>query len=66
MRIEHILDSDTKAKLGVLSQDKGKVHPKKKNVSRAKYERLSEQDIKELMGVNRDTYKRVNGKIRRK
>lgn len=66
MRIEHILDSDTKAKLGVLSQDKGKVHPKKKNVSRAKYERLSEQDIKELMGVNRQTYRRVNGKIRRK
>ncbi|MBD8028161.1 hypothetical protein H9636_16050 [Ureibacillus sp. Re31] len=66
MRIEHILDSDAKAKLGVLSQGKGKVHPEKKNVSRAKYERLSEQDIKELMGVNRQTYRRVNGKIRRK
>lgn len=66
MRIEHILDSEIKAKLGVLSQGKGKVHPKKKNVSRAKNERLSERDIKELMGVNRDTYKRVNGKIRRK
>lgn len=66
MRIELILDSDAKAKLGVSSYGERNVHPKKKNVSRAKYERLSEQDIKELMGVNRDTYKRVNGKIRRK
>ena len=29
-------------------------------------ERLSEIDLKELMDVNRQTYKRVNGRVRRK
>ncbi|MEK9198802.1 hypothetical protein [Ureibacillus sp. FSL E2-3493] len=66
MRIEHILDGDTKSKLGVLSQGKGKVHPKKKNVSRAKYERLTQREWEEIMGMNRDRYRRVNGKIKRK
>ena len=53
MNIHDRLDDDTKRKL--------------KDVHRAKNkEKLSEQDIKELMGVNRDKYHRVKGKVRRK
>ena len=29
-------------------------------------ENLSERDIKELMGVHRDTYKKVNRRVKRK
>ncbi len=29
-------------------------------------EKLSQQDWEELMGVHRDTYKRVNGAVRRR
>lgn len=29
-------------------------------------EKLSERELKELMGCNRDTYKKVNGKVKRK
>lgn len=29
-------------------------------------EYLSERDLEELMGVHRDTYKRVNGAVRRR
>jgi hypothetical protein len=31
-----------------------------------KKEKLSTQDIEELMGTRRETYKRVNGAVRRK
>lgn len=31
-----------------------------------KKEKLSKRDLRELMGTNRDTYKRHNGAIRRK
>ena len=41
----------------VRKEGKGKSHRK---------EQLSKKDIEELMGVNRDTYKRVNGKVKRK
>jgi hypothetical protein len=39
--------------------------PKKKAKSDKK-ESLSEQDLKELMGIDRPTYKRVRGAIRNK
>ena len=29
-------------------------------------EKLSRKDIEELMGMHRDVYKRVNGKVKRK
>lgn len=29
-------------------------------------ERLKEHDVKQLMGVNRDRYKRIKGRVRRK
>lgn len=66
MRIGHILDSEIKAKLGVLGKGKGKVHPKKKKRNKGNKERLTRRDIEELMGTRRDTYKRVNGKVKRK
>jgi len=66
MRIEHIIDSDTKARLGVLGNRRTKSHPKPKNDSKSNQKPLSEREIKELMGCNRQTYKRVNGKVKRK
>ncbi|RHW38712.1 hypothetical protein D1B33_07515 [Lysinibacillus yapensis] len=66
MRIEHIVDSDTKARLGVSVKDKGNVHPKTNKPKKRKQERLSERDWLEIMGTNRDTYTRKNGAIRRK
>lgn len=66
MRIEHIIDSETKARLGVLEDKRTKSHPKKKNVSKANQKPLSERELRELMGCNRQTYRRVNGAIRRK
>jgi len=66
MRIEHIVDNETKARLSVLKESKGKVHPKKKKPKKRNREVLDERDLKELMGMNRQTYRRVNGAIRRK
>lgn len=66
MRIEHIIDNEIKVKLGYSDKGKGKVHSNNKKRNKRKSERLSERDLKELMGMNRDTYKRVNGKIKRK
>lgn len=54
MTIGDRLNDETKRKLNV-------VHRPKKD--KRKY---SEHEIKELMGMNRDTYKRVNGKVKRK
>ncbi|MGW6299412.1 hypothetical protein [Peribacillus butanolivorans] len=41
------------------AQSKPESKPKRK-------EELNFKDVKELMGMNRDTYKRVNGSVRRK
>lgn len=37
-----------------------------RQLNRLKKEQLSNHDIKELMGINRDTYKKQNGAWRRK
>lgn len=66
MRIEHIIDNDTKVKLGVSNKDNGNVHPRRNKPRKRNKERLNERDWKEIMGINRDTYKRKNGAIRRK
>jgi len=66
MRIEHIIDNDIKARLGVSESKQTKSHPKKKRAQKHKQKPLSEREIKELMGMHRDTYKRKNGAIRRK
>ena len=76
MRIEHIIDEQTKRKLNYSEKPKRSSENRKKqsNGKNVKYikqnhrknEKLSERDIKELMGINRDIYKRVNGKVKRK
>ncbi|MER1998825.1 MAG: hypothetical protein ABS882_03550 [Lysinibacillus sp.] len=58
MQIYNLIDDETKRKLNAV---KPVVHRQKRNK-----EKLSKRDVEELMGVNRDTYKRVNGKVRRK
>jgi hypothetical protein len=38
----------------------------KQRLNKMKNEHLSRKDIEEIMGIHRDTYKRVNGALRRK
>jgi hypothetical protein len=52
---EHLSDKDIKKLKSI------KKKPKKK-----RKEKLSRRDLIDLMGVRRDTYKRVRGAIRRK
>lgn len=59
MRIEERVPESIKRKLGYNNDSKRKRKKKHR-------EQLSRQDIEELMGVNRPTYKRVRGAIRRK
>ncbi|SMQ75930.1 hypothetical protein SAMN05444673_2572 [Bacillus sp. OV166] len=59
MRIADHLSKEQKQQL-----NKMRSSPKKK--SRKKEEHLSQKDWEVLMGMNRDTYKRVNGAVRRK
>lgn len=66
MRIEHIIVNDTKARLGVSEVVKGKVHPRRNKPRKRNQKPLSEREIKELMGVHRDTYTRRNGAWRSK
>ncbi|KGR74885.1 hypothetical protein [Ureibacillus sinduriensis] len=66
MRIEHIIDSETKARLRVSEVSKGKVHPRRNKPRKRNQKPLSERELKELMGVHRDTYTRRNGAVRRK
>lgn len=66
MQIGHILDSEIKAKLGVLSGGKGKVHSKKEKRNKAYSERLSEREVKELMGMFEPTFKKRRGVWRSK
>ena len=70
MRIEQLLDQDTRAQLNRIRkrlpakpQSYTKTKPKKK-VHRNR--KLSAYDIRELMGTNRQTYKRVGGKVKRR
>ncbi|WP_440097224.1 hypothetical protein ACTDI5_07020 [Bacillus paralicheniformis] len=39
---------------------------KKLNACAAKNEQLSRKDWEEIMGIQKDTYRKVNGRIRRK
>lgn len=41
-------------------------HKSKSESNPKKKEELSFKDVKDLMGMNRDTYKRVGGSVRRK
>ncbi|MEK5081159.1 hypothetical protein MKX73_19730 [Solibacillus sp. FSL W7-1436] len=53
MTIYDLLDDDTRDKLNAVHRPKVK-------------EKLSERELKELMGCNRQIHKRVNGKVKRK
>jgi len=66
MQIHDHLDDKTKRKLGYSDKGKGKVHSNKKKRNKGNSERLTRRDIEELMGTNRQTYRRVNGKIKSK
>ena len=55
MTIYDLLDDDTRDKLNAVHRSKHK-----------NTERLTERDLKELMGCNRDRYHKVNGKVKRK
>lgn len=60
---DHLSKSDIRnfnqLRRGSNHQSKPESKPKRK-------EELSFKDVEELMGVNRDTYKRVGGSVRRK
>lgn len=43
-----------------------KHHSDNRTASRRNSECLNERDVKELMGTNRDIYKKVNGRVKRK
>lgn len=56
MRIEHLVDDEVKKKLGY------KMKPaKRKHKPRRYKEKLSQRDIEDLMGINRDIYVRGKG-----
>ena len=61
MRIEHLISDDVKKKLGFM-QKRNKNQKLKRNK-----EKLSQRDIEDLMGINRDIYTRgKGGALRRK
>lgn len=61
MRIEHLVDDEVKKKLGYKSKRN------KKRKSKHYKEKLSQRDIEDLMGINRDIYTRgKGGAMRRK
>ena len=62
MRIEERVPESIKQKLGYNNDSR----LKKKRCKKKHHEQLTRHDIEELMGVNRPTYKRVRGAIRRK
>ena len=66
MKIEHILDSDTKARLGVSEVDKGKVHPRRNKHRKRKQKPLSERELRELMDSDKRGFKRHRGAWRSK
>ena len=66
MKICDLINDDTKRKLSVSNQGKGKHHTQSKKQNKRNSERLTRYEIEELMGTRRQTYRRVNGKIKRK
>lgn len=60
MRIEHFVSDEVKKKLGYKSKRNKKRKPKRYK------EKLTQRDIEDLMGINRDIYVRKGGALRRK
>lgn len=63
MRIEERIPAEIKKRLGYNNDYRRKKKHKKRH---KRNERLTRQDIEELMGVNRPTYKRVRGVYRQR
>ncbi|MEG0472646.1 MAG: hypothetical protein RR588_09955 [Solibacillus sp.] len=59
MTIYDLIDDVTRRQLNAM---KPVVHRQKQSHK----EKLSQHDLLELMGTNRQTYKKVNGKVKRK
>ena len=59
MTIYDLIDDDTRR---ILNAKKPVVH---RHSTKSK-EKLSDADLRELMGVNRQTYKKVNGRVKGK
>lgn len=66
MKIIDRLDGDTVRKLNDLKKSNRKGHVNNKTSNERNSERLTRREIEELMGTRRQTYRRVNGKIKRK
>jgi hypothetical protein len=68
MKLADLLSNDEKKQLNNVKSPKRKrkKKPPSKQQSVKKEEKLSRKDIEELMGINRATYTRVNGAVRRK
>ena len=66
MKIRDILDVQRYSKLLEKYDYDINYQPIDKTPHKGSKERLSESDLAELMDVNRQTYKRVNGRVRSK
>lgn len=65
MRMYDSLTPSVRSELTKLS-DGINHHPKIESSHKQFKERLTRREVEELMGTNRDRYKRVNGKVKRK
>lgn len=63
MKVYELISNDQRQKLNAFVKRK---KPPSKEVFGHKPKNLSRKEIEELMGVNRDTYKRVKGRVKRK
>ena len=60
MKIEQLIDDEIKKQLSY------KAKPVKKRQQKRNKEKLTQRDIEDLMGINRDIYVRRSGALRRK
>jgi len=63
MRIYELIDDDTKRKLNAAVHRPKPTRPIKQKKSK---EKLSDADLRYLMGTNRDRYHKVSGRVKRK
>ncbi|MBS4171929.1 hypothetical protein [Bacillus sp. FJAT-49736] len=66
MKLADHLDKDTRRKLEKMGKKKKPPSNDKPAKKRWHTEKLTAADIRYLMGMNRDTYKRVRGAVKRK
>ena len=66
MRVIDMLDEQKHAKLLRKYRNSVNHHTNNKTQNKGDSERLTERDMDELMGVHRDTYHKVKGRVKRK